>query len=110
MDFLTFGLTQVLTVWRATGIDGFNKPSFSAPEQLNCRWEERSEKIQAGDGTEILSRARVFVSEDVALGDYFALGVYEETDPISTPGAWRIRDFRKTPSLDGLSFERKAFL
>lgn len=110
MSFLTFGLAQTLTLWRVTGIDGFNKPSFAAPEEQICRWEERSEKIQTADGTEVLSRARIFLAVDVALGDYMLLGTNSETNPMQVPGAYRVRDFRKIPSLDGTMFERKAFL
>lgn len=110
MDFLTFGLNQVCTLWVSTGTDGYNKPSFDAPVQITVRWEEKSEKIQMDDGVEVLSRARVFLAQDVALGDYLFLGTSIETDPMEVLGAYRVKDFRKTPSLDGLSFERKAYL
>lgn len=110
MDFLTYGLTQECTLWVSTGTDGYNQPSFAAPVQIICRWEEKTEKIQGDDGVEVLSRARVFLAQDVALGDYLVLGTSAGADPREVPGAYRVKDFRKTPSLDGLSHERKAYL
>lgn len=110
MDFLTFGLNQQCTYWAVTGVDSFNQPTFSAPATLECRWEERAEKIQTNEGVEKVSKARVFLAQDVDHHGYLALGVHAGTDPRQVPAASRIQQFAKIPSLDGLSFERKAYL
>jgi hypothetical protein len=110
MDFLTFGLSQRLTYWRKTGMDAYNKPTFAAPTQLDCRWEDRVEKIQDDTGQDYVARSRIFLGTDVTMDDYLFLGVSVATDPRTVSLARKVKAFRKTPSLDGLSFERKAYL
>lgn len=112
MSFLEFGLNQTCTYWQSTGVDGFNQPTFAAPVVLHCRWEERTEKIQTDEGTEALSRSRVFLAEDIAIGDYLAIGnLTSEPDPRDIPLlAHRVLDWRKTPGIYAEMFERKAYL
>jgi hypothetical protein len=109
--FLSLGLKQIATYWRATGIDGFGEKTYSAPVQIKCRWEERSEFIRTADGNQVPSRARVFLEDDVALDDYLMLGKSTETDPRKLDNiAFQVMDFRKIPSLDATDFERLALL
>jgi hypothetical protein len=109
MSFLTFGQTQQMTIWVKTGVNGYNKSTFASPVQRDCRWEDRTTRIQVAEGQEITARSRIFLSEDVALGDYIAFGVVAGSDPLEIPAARPVIDFRKTPSLDGTDFERKAY-
>src|SRR5690349_19064390 len=99
MDFLTFGLSQTLTWWRVTGVDGYNKPTFAAPVQLSCRWEDRVEKIQNDQGQDYVARSRIFLGSDVSTGDYLFLGTSGASDPRAVALARRVAAFRKTPSL-----------
>lgn len=110
MDFVSFGLTQTCTVWAKTGVNGYNEPTFATPIQRACRWEERTTKIQNTLGEEVLSRARVFLDEDLNVGDYVAFGTVAGADPRNVAGAYEVIDFRKIPSLDGTFFERKCYL
>lgn len=110
MNFLIFGLSQKLTLWVSLGVDGFNKPIFAAPVERICRWEERSDRIQTAEGTEVYSRATIFLDQDLALGDYVKLGSHAGANPLQIPGAYRVVDFRKIPSIDGNFFERRAYL
>lgn len=111
MDWLTFGLTQEATYWEKTGVDGYNEPTFAAPRRIPCRWEDRVEKIQSDEGVEVISRSRIFVAEDLQHGGYLALGdLTDFPDPRNYPGARRMLGWRKTPSLDGTAFERRAYL
>lgn len=110
MDWLILGLTQTCTRWEKTGVDQFNQPSFAAPVQLICRMEQRTQKIQTNEGVEVMSRARIFLAEDVEVGDYIGFGTLAGSDPRIVTGAYRVLEFVKIPSLDGASFERKAYL
>lgn len=110
MSFLSFGLNQKCTYWKYLGIDGYGHPSFAAPVVLACRWEGRTEKIQGDDGEQHISRARVFLENDLESGDYLALGELAGSDPRRVLGAWRIISFRTTPGLNAEVFERKAYL
>ncbi len=109
MSFLTIGLTQTMTLWVKTGVNGYNKPTFASPVQRDCRWEERTTKIQVAEGQEILARSRIFLAEDVAIGDFIAFGIVADSNPLEVPAARAVLDYRKTPSLDGSDFERKAY-
>lgn len=110
MSFLTFGLNQECTHWAVTGTDGYNRPTFSAPVVIRCRWEDRVEKIQNDEGVEVVSRSRIFVADDLSTGDYLFLGSSSHPDPREVPGAFRIVAWRKTPGLMAEDFERKAYL
>lgn len=110
MNFLTMGLKQTCTYWEPNGVDGYNKPSFAAPVTLKCRWEERTEKIQSDEGVEVLSRARIFLDQDVKVGGYLLLGESTDSSPLYVPNAFRIITFRKTPGLIGDEAERKCYL
>lgn len=111
MDFLTFGLNQKCTHWAITGVDGYNEPTFAEAVQLDCRWEDRVEKLQSYLGEEFISRSRIFLSVDIADGDYLALGDHTGTpDPRVIRAAFSVKAWRKTPSLDGTFFERKAYI
>lgn len=108
-DFLTFGLSQKCTVWVLTGVDGYNQPTFATPVERACRWEERTTRLQNLEGQEVLARNRIFLAEDVKMGDYIIFGIETSSDPRGTPGARAVIEYRKTPSLDGSAFERKAY-
>ena len=110
MGFTTAFLKQTATHWAVTGVDKFNNPTFGTPEELNCRWEERTELIQTPDGQQKPSRARIFLEDDIVVGDYLFLGISSETDPRTVPNAYRILDFRKIPGLYVEQYERKAYL
>lgn len=110
MSFLTFGLTQTLTLWVLTGVDAYNKPSFAAPVQRICRWEERTTRLENAEGQVVLARSRIFLAEDVAIGDFIAFGTIATADPRQVLSARAVLEFRKTPSLGGDSFERKCYL
>lgn len=109
MDFLTAYLTQTATLWSKTGRDGYGNPTFAAPVQIPCRWERRTEQVKSVSGDIILSRARVFLDRDVELGDYLFLGTSATADPRDVATAFEVLDFKSTPSLEGTSFERKAY-
>lgn len=109
MSFLTYGLAQTLTFWELTGVDGYNQPQFASPVSRVCRWEERTERLQNNEGQEVLARSRIFLDADMKIGDYVALGTVAGADPRVIPQARAVIEFRKTPSLDGLSFERKSY-
>ena len=103
---------QTATVWVKSAPDGFNKPGFGSPRTILVRWADQAVQFIAPDRKEALSRSVVFVGEDLALGDYLALGDQTGTaNPLSlTNSAWAIQQFDKIPSRKGTKFVRKALL
>lgn len=104
------GLNQSITYWAKQAPDGFGGYSWTAPTTFLGRWETRTELFIDPDGNEKRSRARVFVPQDVEIGGYVYLGTSAAADPLSVSGAYEIREFRKTPSVDGTVYERHALL
>lgn len=110
MDFLSFGLNQEATYWELLGVNGYNEPEFALPVKVDCRWENRINKIQNDEGVEVVSNATVFLDQVVKVGDYLALGDIAEDNPHDAVDAHRVLGYGEVPSLDGLSSEKKAFL
>lgn len=101
---------QTATYWVLSGNDGYGGKTFSSPTTLSVFWQDVQEKYTDEKGEEKVSRAKVFVQEDVTLGSYLYLGTSTESSPYDVSGAYEIRSFSKLPSLDGSQFERKAML
>jgi len=110
MTFLTMGLVQKATWWSKGAADSFGADTFAAPAVISCRWEERSTEIVTAEGVRVQSRARVFLDQDVAAGDYLYLGETNQADPKALKGAFDVKEFRKIPGLVAEVFERKAYL
>ena len=104
-------LRQEVTRWptSTTRFDGF---TFSPPELQNGRWEEIGELFRSPSGEELVSRAVVYLTDDVNIGDFVALGDYTEvSNPTTLVGlAFRVRQFSKVPNIRNVEMERKAFL
>lgn len=98
-------LNQIATLWTATS-DGFGGFSFGAPTEIKCRWEEKSEQLP---GSTELSRAVIYVDQDMSVEDHLLLGASTSTTP-SDIGAQRIRAFKKIPDLRSLETLRKVWL
>ena len=103
--------TQLATYWGAPTLDGYGTRTFSAPQTLYTRWEDRTDLLIQFEGEEIPSKARVFVLQDVEVGGYLALGDQTASaSPIPVDSAHMIKVYDKTPSLDGSEFTRKVML
>ena len=110
MSFLTRYLNQVVTYWSNSGVDEYGQPTFGAPQTIKVRWEDRADQTINPDGTTGVSAARLFLAQDVAIGDFFFNGISSATNPRSVATAHRVMSFRKIPDLSGKVFERKAYL
>lgn len=110
MTLVTRHLHQDATYWALNAIDGSFDPSFSSPSALKVRWENRTMKFIDVKGAERDSRAIVYLSTDVALGDYLFEGTSAAADPTTVDGAFEVRDFRTVPSVGNTETERRAIL
>lgn len=108
-------MNQEVTHWPVTGSDGYGGFTFGCPMLMKGRWEERTELFINIENESVLSRAIVYLLDDVSNGDYLALGDYasEEVaveDPGTLSGAYRIRNYGKVTDLRALNALRKAWL
>ncbi len=112
MHFAERNLKQYLTYWPPVTnnvTNAFGHASLGTPRIITGRWEERTQTIRKPNGDEFVSQIEVLVSEDVEAEGYLVLGQYtDEASPIRA--AREIADFRKTPDLRNLGYERRAYL
>jgi len=113
-QFITRACTQTVVYWGDPTPDGEFGSAY--PEEISCRWEARTEVISDGQGNQIISRARVYVTEDVEEEGWLFLGTLDdldsdaEEDPMKADSAYKIKRFDKTPSIRGDDFVRIAYL
>jgi hypothetical protein len=111
MTIVSEAYNQEATYWAQSGIDGYGKRTFSAPVTISVRWEDRTDLVINMGGEKIPSKARVYVLQDMVVGDYLALGDYTSTaNPEATAAALRIMQYVKSPSISGNEYTRKAML
>lgn len=120
MALLIKMLRESAVYWPPVGIDPYGKPMFGAPIQITCRWEESNDEVLSADGEKTLSRARVFVGQDVQVRGMLFEGKLEQvvdqvnplnnTDIFGTPQAFKIIKYDRLPDLKARRFLRTAYL
>lgn len=104
-------LKQTVTHWAVTGSNGFGGYTFGTPTKLNARWQNDAQMYRDGNGEEVVSNAIVYLSADVAVGDYLGEGDLTATaDPTTLSDVYRVRRYYKTSDLRNLDVLRKAIL
>ena len=102
-------LKQDVTHWASTP-NGYGGYSFTGPNALKGRWEDKRELIRDSQGNEVVSQSIVYLSADIEPEDYLFLGTSTDPDPTTVPLATRVIQFDKTPDLRLVTYERKAYL
>jgi hypothetical protein len=110
MSFITRNLKQTVTYWGPGAPDGYGGRVYDAPILMMGRWEDRQSFVFDKDGKQIISTARVYLTNDVVIGGFLFLGTDSSTDPTTVDGAREIQAFNKSPNLRATDFERKALL
>lgn len=79
---LTRTCRQTAVYWQAPTPDGYGGFEFDSayPQEIDCRWEQRVELIKTSAGEEKVSRARVFLTQDVEEGGFLFLGTLDDLD------------------------------
>lgn len=106
MGLIARMLRETVVYWPPTGPDQFGILGFGTAVELPGRWEDATEEFIDANGTRTMSKARVYVGEDVLVGGFLWRGdlssgsdITSTTDPRLNPGAWEIRKFDKLPKL-----------
>ena len=116
MSWITRNLRQTMVWWDRSGKNKFNKPTFAAPVEKICRWEDKEELFIDTDGMEVKSQGVIYTAHDMASGDYVYLGELadlsssDEADPTVVSTAYEVRAFRKVPGIKSNESERKAWI
>lgn len=106
-------LNQKCVHWSRTGINKFNEPSYGSPEEVWCRWEDKTEIFVGLSGESEVSRAMVYIEIDTEPDDMLWLGIIEDL-PDPTPDvrtfAHTIRRVDKIPDMQAEEYLRIAYL
>jgi hypothetical protein len=96
-------LNDTVTYWEKTGAtDRYGKPVLSSPVQIKCRWEDRQSQIVNKQGTEVISKSRVFTLTPISIDGYLARGTIASSDPRPLDDAFEIQQVSSTPDLRSL--------
>lgn len=115
---------QICVYWGNPAADHVGGFTFDSPVELACRWEEMIQVISDHKGSEITSRALVYVLQDLdeegmlflgTLDDLYDLGLESSNGGLDDPRVFEhtfiIKRFDKSPGLGSTTdFLRKAYL
>lgn len=111
MTFAAEAMLQTLTYWEPdTGTDRYGKPVWKTPTTRKCRWEDKTQQVQSKKGEEIVSKSRVYMSEDCHIDGYLLLGTSSTADPTNVEDAMEVQAVAKTPSLSSLESLTTVYL
>ncbi len=114
MSFLTSNHNQKIVYWGTPTKDKWGGRTFATPVELDGRWEDRQELFIDSTGRESMSKAFVWLGQDITVEGYLYLGTLASISSAASPktvdGAYEVRGFTKIPNLKATSFERKAIL
>ena len=114
MSFLTRNHNQTIVYWGTPTKDKWGARTFTTPVEITGRWEDNQETFVDGTGREAVSKAHVYLGQDVDMEGWLYLGTLASISSAASPkavsGAYEIKVFNKTPNLKGTSFERKVIL
>lgn len=116
-DAVNRRLTQTAVYWGNPQNDGRNRTTYDLPVEIKCRWQDKVQVMGKMDGVDVISRALVFVSQDVKENGLLWLGTLNdldstmEADPITIDHICIIKRFEKSPAMGSTTeFVRRAFL
>lgn len=118
-NYITRLCVQTAVYWGTPVKDGEGGFTFADAVEIKCHWEDVKEVLtRAGDkqGQELISKTRVYLTQDVEEQGYLYLGELDDldsdtSDPRSIDGAHVIVKFNKTAAIRSTSdFLRKAYL
>jgi len=116
MSHITKHHKQTMVYWGNPADDGYGGLTFDLPVEIKGRWEDKQKLFINANGKQSVSRAIVFLGQDVDLRGYLYLGELsdlssaQESDPANITNAFEIQAFGKIPNHRGTKFERKAWL
>ena len=108
---------QTAVYWGTPVADKFGKNSFVIPIEIKCLWSDKKELMIDDNGKETISKAVVYVLQDLDEQGMLFLGLLtdlttaQKDDPAKVKNAYEIRQFLKIPSLTNTRrFNRKVLL
>lgn len=105
MDIIEDMRQQKAVYWAPEGVDQFNRRTYAAPVEIDCRWVDKREIFRTKDGQEKVSKSivypdRVLDEEGGVLREGTLAELTSTTAPFENTNTWEIQAFGKTPTLD----------
>lgn len=112
--FLKKILRQTAVYWASPVNDGYGGFTFDDPVELDVRWEDVQQLFVTPQGEQKVSRAVVYVDQDMDIGGYLFLGNLGDLDsaqlPLPQDGAMVILGYSKSSDVAGKNYLRKVWL
>lgn len=96
---------QTAVYWSGRVPDGYGGYTFQTGVEIPVRWESKTENIINRLGNNVVSRAKVFVNQDIDNEGYLYLGkltdltTEQKIDPLQVPTAYPIQTVEKIPMI-----------
>ena len=114
MSIITSMRRQTAIYWALSSIDNYGRPTWSAPIEIECRWEDVHEEYIDAHMQRQLSSAIVYVDRDMEVGSMLKLGDLDsgidQDNPRDNDDTWEIRRFDKLPNLKNSEYLRTAIV
>jgi hypothetical protein len=117
IKFVESVCVQTMVYWSTPTPDGYGGFTYSTPEEISCRWDEKMQLVRGANGEEVVSKAEVMVTRDIDEGGFLYLGslddlsVAQKADPMLVDGAWKVLSISKTPLFQSTDeFVRTVYL
>lgn len=104
---------QKAVYWEVSGPDGYGNYTYEDPVEIDCRWEDISEKYVARGGDEKISRSVVYVDRSMKEGSYLKKGELDSAtldSPIDDADAFQIMRFSDVPDIKNQANLYQAYL
>lgn len=105
---------QNAVYWANPVNDGYGDYTFDSPVEIQVQWENKQEKfVSALNGEEVISRAVIFVPQDLAIQGMLSLMSIANISSSELPAdnnAYEIKASEKVPDHRGTNFSRKVWL
>lgn len=108
---------DIAVYWGTPVADKFGAFTFATPVEIQCLWKGKVVLIRDDEGREIVSKAKVYVTQDLDEHGMLFHGILDDltaaqkSDPRKVSSAYEIKTFMKVPSLHLKNqFNRSAIL
>lgn len=94
---------QTAVWWPCSGTDAFGQPTYSSPQEISVRWEDKMEEFVDAHGTKHMSEALVYTDRKMTVRDVLLLGELDtnvdEANPKANAGAFEVKRAEDLPNL-----------
>lgn len=97
-----------LTYWTPLDKDRYGNPTWSAPSQIECRWEDVIKRFRNNDGEIDVSRSEIMVPIKLVPGVYVLRGKHYDTSPPQE--ALKVKSYREVSNVRGNKTDRVIIL